>query len=280
MLGYFPQTGTFDQLYVGSAYGQGTTTFSASSFKGGFVFSDSSTVLSTTFAGAGNISLDGTSAVSGYADVTEGTATPTTGAIAGSYQMNIPVSFNNQAAIPVNGYGQIKITSGAQDISVIGMYAVDPALNISDPNNTATSGPGALLVDLDQKVNGSGVLLTQNSTSGVAAGNYAVGIQTFTATNGEVDLEGQAAANSSAVLTGTVDVNDAAFNTGQTPAAPFSVTLTADGSHAGRFTAPLSLTLGGNAQSFNLAFYQVSASQFVMVVSGTGASGRGTVQSQ
>lgn len=278
MLGYFPQTGTFDQLYVGSAYGQGTKTYSALSFKGSFVFTDAGTVLSTTYAAAGQMSLDGISAVSGFADVAEGTATPTSAAISGKYQMNIVPATGITTA--VSGYGRITNLAGAQDISVIGMYAVDPALNISDPNNTTTSGPGALLVDLDQNVNGSGILLTQGATSGAAAGNYAVGSQVFTATNGEVDLVGQAAANSSAVLTGAVDVNDAAFGTGQTPAAPFSATLAADASHAGRFAAPLSLTLGGNAQSFNLIFYQVSASQFVVVVTGTGAAGIGTVQSQ
>lgn len=281
LLGYYPQTGTFDQLYVGSAYGQGTATYSAGSFHGPFVFTDTGSALSTTYAAAGQITFDGTSAVTGFADVSEGTATPTSAAFAGSYQMNIGVSYNNQAATATNGYGRITITPGStQDVSVIGMYAVDPALNISDPNNTTTSGPGALLVDLDSKLDGAGVLLTQGSTSGVAAGNYAVGAQVFSATSGEADLVGQAAANSSAVFTGTVDVNDFAFNTGQNPAAPFSVTLAADGSHPGRFTAPLSLTLGGNAQSFTLAFYQVSATQFVMVVSGTGASGTGTIQSQ
>lgn len=279
MLGYYPPTGAIDQIYLGSAYSQGTagTTFQASSFTGTFVFTDAGTVLSTTYAAAGLMKFDGASAITGFADVSEGTAGPTSQAISGSYQMSIAPTTGFTTA--VNGYGRITKVTGAQDIATIGMYAVDPALNISDPNNTTVSGPGALLVDLSANIDGAGALLAQNSTSGAETANYAVGLQVLTTSNTEVDLVGQAAA-ASTTLTGTVDVNDTIFGTGQSSAVAFSVTLTADAANAGRSTAPVSLTLHGTAQSFNLVFYQVSSSQFVMFTDATNAQGVGTLQAQ
>ena len=282
LLGYFPQTGTFSQLYVGSAYSQGTGTFSASSFSGSFAFTDAGTVQTTTYGAAGLISFDGKSAISGFADVSEGSAAPTSAAFSGTYQMNIPISFNNAAAAPVNGYGQMTITPGAtQDVSVIGMYAVDPNLNVTDPNDTTTQhGPGAILTDLDQNVNGGGVLLGQETPSGAAQGNFALNSQVVTATNGELDLVGQAAANGSNQFTGNVDVNDFAFSTGASSGLAFSATLTPDASHTGRFTTPIMLSLSGNPQTINAVFYQVSDSQFVVVDVGTGISGTGIVEKQ
>jgi len=195
--------------------------------------------------------------------------------------MNIPIIFNNAPAAPVNGYGRITIApGGTQDISVIALYAVDPSLNILDPNDTTTShGPGALLTDLDQKVNGSGVLLTQQVATGPAQGNFALNGHIITAANGEADFVGQAAANAGS-LSGNVDVNDFASGTGQNPAVAFSGTLTADTAHGGRFTIPVNLKLANNQLPLNLVFYQVSDSQFVMVEAGTGTSGTGTMQKQ
>ncbi len=69
------------------------------------------------------------------------------------------------------------ITSGNfGDVTTFGIYATDPNLNINDPNNSSGGG-GALVVDLDYNVAGSGVMVPQTDTSTASfAGNYGVGI--------------------------------------------------------------------------------------------------------
>jgi hypothetical protein len=56
---------------------------------------------------------------------------------------------------------------------------VDPALNINDPNNTATDVGGALIVDLSPAgvtMGGMGVITPQtNTTAADFSGNYAAG---------------------------------------------------------------------------------------------------------
>jgi hypothetical protein len=284
LLGYNPQVGTYNQVYFGSAYGQGTT----ASFEGPFVFSDAGTALTPSYGAAGLITFNGTGNITGYADVSETPGTVTSAAFGATYQTNIPVSVSGQAAAPVNGYGRITIAPGStEDISVLGVYAVDPTLNILDPNDTTAAGQGALIADLDQRVAGDGVLMAQNATS-VSQDNYVIATQTFGAnsfyktSNGGLDLVGQVNANTSGAIIGTVSVSNQINNTNLSTNVVFSTTLAADGSHLGRFTAPLSLTLGsGTAYSFNLVFYQANALQFIEFSSGpSGASGTGTLQLQ
>ena len=62
------------------------------------------------------------------------------------------------------------------DVSVLGVYMVDPNINILDPNNSSGTG-GALVVDLDLTQNGTGVLIPQTDTTpGAFSGNYDFGI--------------------------------------------------------------------------------------------------------
>jgi hypothetical protein len=57
-------------------------------------------------------------------------------------------------SIGSNGYGSFAFNTtnpnypGLGDITTLGIYMTDPALNLNDPNNT-TGGGGALVVDLD-----------------------------------------------------------------------------------------------------------------------------------
>lgn len=288
LLGYNPQTGTYNEVYFGSAYSQGTT----ASFTGPFVFSDAGSTLTPGYGAAGQISFNGGS-VTGYADVSETSGTVTSAAFTGTYQPNISVSLNGQAAAPVNGYGRITITPGStEDVSVLGVYAVGPTLNILDPNDTTGAGQGALVVDLDQKLTGDGVLLAQSATS-PPEGNYGISTQMFGANSsfmidGELDLLGQLTVNDGAV-TGTIDVNDWIGTTSLSTGISVSTTLAADGSHPGRFTTPLSLSLMGHSFSatppyspnLNLVFYEASASQLIEFNSGTGGlAGTGAMQLQ
>jgi len=52
--------------------------------------------------------------------------------------------------------------AGLGDIAKFGIYAVDPALNILDPNGPATDGGGALIAEMDANLVGTGSLVPQN----------------------------------------------------------------------------------------------------------------------
>jgi hypothetical protein len=83
--------------------------------------------------GSGNIT-------SGFADVDEN-GTATSSAVTGTYSVNAA------------GYGTITLTPGAtQDISVLGLYLVDPTINFADPNSPADGGLAGLLLDLQQAI--------------------------------------------------------------------------------------------------------------------------------
>ena len=224
---------------VGSAYGQGTATFSAASI-GSSVFGIQGNTWGELYGAAGSFTTDGVSAiVSGVADDDENSGSIFSGvAIDGSYTMGS------------TGYGSVTITAGElQSVSALGVYATDPTLNLLDPNNT-TGGGGALIVDLDANLaGGTGVLLPQTDTNPAdftgSSSTYAFGAQAFggsgTSTGWEWDAVGQGAFTAGA-FAGTGLVNDpfsifaaaAAGYTGVT----FAGTPAADAAEAttGRYT--------------------------------------------
>ncbi len=123
-----------------------------------------------------------------------------------------------------SGYGNVTITSdgvgdeGLGDVSYLGIYMVDPNLNINDPNNPAGGG-GALVADLDDFVLGTGVLVPQTdntSASFFAGNNYAFGAQDFNYANccvsefegWELDVVGQGSVSAGGVLSGTGTISD------------------------------------------------------------------------
>lgn len=156
---------------VGSAYGQGTATFDDTSLTTGvFGLSGQNT---SDYAALGMFSTDSSGTIaSGTADDNElFVSNQLHGVgIAGAYDL---------VGSGVNGYGIFNITSGnLGDVTLTGLYMVDPALNINDPNNTTTDVGGALLVDLDSVLaGGTGVITPQPSTLGNFNGNYAAGFQ-------------------------------------------------------------------------------------------------------
>ena len=123
----------------------------------------------------------------------------------GSPVAAIPIS--GTYGIQTNGYGSMTFTTDLQDVTFLGVYLVDPNINIQDPNNSTGTG-GALLVELDGLV-GTGIAIPQTVTSTAAiTGNYVYGAQVFETDDGEeADLIGQAAI-SSGVLSGTGLLND------------------------------------------------------------------------
>jgi hypothetical protein len=144
---------------VGSAYGQGAQTgmFSPTSI-GRSVFELGSGV--GFYAADGQFTtVPATPSFSGIADVNEsvldGGPIATAAALSGTYTMG------------TNGYGGMTFTtSPTADVVTFGIYAVDPTLNILDPNNTTTAASegGALIAEMDPNLVGTGILVPQEAT--------------------------------------------------------------------------------------------------------------------
>jgi hypothetical protein len=252
---------------VGSAFGQGSGTFSSTSLGNSvFAFEGNSwgtTTFSTLNATAGMFSTTpGSGTFTGVADNNEdGNVINSAAAISGTYSISATYA----------GYGSMTINPKLGDISALGIYLTDPKLNLNDPNNTTSGLGGALIADLDAIFGGAGVLIPQ--TDNVAAdfaGNYAFGAQQY---NGdgfyEMDFVGQGSVTSSA-LTGTGLVSDpgiflnggASTDTGVT----ISGTATPDPANLGRFTIPLTFTVSSTATTLNnVAIYQASGGQLFWI---------------
>jgi hypothetical protein len=230
---------------VGSAFGQGASagTFTISAI-GNSVFSVQSNFAGVIlYAAVGQIVPSGGS-FNGVADVNEDLV---------GFGEALTIT-NGTFTVGTNGYGSLTIPPGQLgDVSALGIYATDPALNLNDPNNTTSPGAGntfasALVVDLDQNVAGSGVLVPQTDHATASfAGNYALGFQDFVddgiSVNGELDFVGNATATATApaLLTGSGVMSD-----------PFNLLLGASFSETGTFTSPIT------PDAANLGRYQIN----------------------
>jgi len=155
---------------AGSAYGQGAGTFSNASLGGSSTLSiaSNSSVL-TFYTAASSFFTSNTSSdpsdFTGVGHINENGVVwggPAGSPISGTY------------TIGSNGYGNLSIAPkngidnrGLGDLSFLGVYMVDPRLNINDPNNTINGTGGALLVDLAGVGGavGTGTLVPQTDTS-------------------------------------------------------------------------------------------------------------------
>src|ERR1700678_149514 len=143
-----------------------------------------------------------------------------------------------------NGYGTINFDGGFGNVATLGIYAVDPALNILDPNNPSAGGGVAVLAEMDENLVGIGALLPQADVAVTSfAGFYAFGAQGQTSAGfDEFDFLGGATVSEAAtVFTGTGSLSDPfATLTGgaESRAATFSATAVPDTApgHAGRYT--------------------------------------------
>ncbi len=249
---------------VGSAFGQGA---SAGNFDnasvGTSVFSIQSNLAGIPFGAVGQIVPSGAN-FSGVADVNEaGVGSADAQTISGTY------------SIATNGYGGLNITSATLGpVSVLGIYATDPTLNLNDPNNTTSPGPGsivasAVVVDLDNDVAGSGVLVPQTDTATTSfAGNYALGLQDLVPETGEFDFVGNSTATANS-LSGAGILNDPAdvletteplVNSGTS----FTSTLVSDGLAQGRYLLdPINVIVGDGAATitYQAVIYQANGGQ-------------------
>jgi hypothetical protein len=253
---------------IGSAFGQGTGTFSNASL-GSSVFGVSSNSLGNLYAAAGMFTtVTGSGTFNGVADDNEfdnGTIVPKA-AISGTY------------SIASNGYGSLTIAAGdLGDVSALGIYMADPLLNLNDPNNTTSGLGGALVADLDVSslnptgVNGTGVLVPQSDTSTIKfAGSYAFGAQAFNDSRGptlgwEFDFVGQGSVNSGALTAANGVVSDPFFIFNATApdgtdTAKFSGTISPDRVNVGRYTTTLGVNVAADPD-YTMVIYQASGAQ-------------------
>ena len=257
---------------VGSAFSQGTATFTNSSL-GNSVFIDQGNFTeSFLFAAVGQIAPSGGN-FTGVADVNEqGAGAPGFSdavGIAGTYTISIGGT---------NGYGNLTINPATlQDVTEFGIYMVDSSININDPNNTSGGG-GALIVDLSTNVLGVGSLVPQST--GSFSGNYALGFQDLfpggpnvPAGSGEADFVGNAAATTSLAGGGTISDPRMTLNNAVSTSVTFSgATITADATNAGRFsitpiTVPANIVAGGTI-SYSASAYQASSGQLFWIEDG------------
>jgi hypothetical protein len=253
---------------VGSVFGQGVGSFSNASL-GSSVFGVESNSFGNLFAAAGMFTTNTAGGTfTGVADDDEydnGTIVPDA-AIAGNY------------AVASNGYGSFTITAGdLGDVSVLGIYLTDPALNLNDPNNTASGLGGALIADLDGAnpttgLNGTGVLIPQTDTSTASfAGSYAFGAQDYNTPRGgdlgwEFDFVGQGSVSGGALSGAAGLLSDPffIFNPTQsdgTDTASFSGTAKPDTANPGRYTMKLTLGVAADPTSLNTIIYQASGGE-------------------
>ena len=262
---------TQESSAIGSMYGQGSATpnFSAASLTGSFVFGQ--TGLSDSgpgFAIAGQFTTNPTTGVlaAGVADVNQDDGMPfTAGDLTGSTYL-----------VKTNGYGGIALPgTTTDDLANFGIYLVDPALNIADPNSTSGGG-GALMLDLDTNTFGTGFLMPQSS--GVTfAGNYAFIQDGFTLSAtafAPFDLIGQVVSDGTSSFSGLADLNDVTL-TGLHPGVAISGTFAPDSANPGRSTAQL--TVNGSATPHDLTLYQASSALILHVDVDNSAEGIGTV---
>jgi hypothetical protein len=257
--------------FVGSAYSQGTGTFSNTSI-GQSVFS----ALTSTFG----FNLYSVAGMFGPADppaVVPGAPKPEGGlpqltfsGVADAFEDG---SFVNAApivghwAIGSNGYGGLVVTSAnLLDITTFGAYVTDPTLNLVDPNNTTSGAGAALLAEMDGLV-GTGTIVPQTDTKTASfTGTYGFGAQEFNDLSDagwELDFLGQGSMTSLAFSSATGFVSDPFGALTSTPASAVTFTGTAvpDDVFQGRYTmsGEGALTVAFNAtasSSFTTTIYQ------------------------
>jgi hypothetical protein len=258
---------------VGSAFSQGTGTFSNSSLVNSVFIDQGNFAESSLFAAVGQIVPSGGN-FTGVADVNEqgSTLVPPfldAAGIAGTY------------SIAADGYGSLTINpTTLLDVTNLGIYMVDPTVNINDPNNSSGGG-GALIVDLSTNVLGVGTLVPQ--ATGSFSGNYALGLQDFfpggsvanpPVGSGEADFVGNAAVTATTFAgSGTISDPKMLLNPpANTDSVTFSAPVAADSSNPGRFTiTPFTVTLtngAGGTIPYTANVYQASSGQLFWIEDG------------
>lgn len=251
---------------VGSMYGQGLATFSASSLSSNFAFMMSGIESNASlglFATAGQFVGNGTILSSGVLDANLGDGNAVkAGALTGSAY-----------GVKGDGYAGISFPpANTDELTNIGVYLVDPAINVADPNN-ASGGGGALMLDLDVDTIGGGIVAPQ-TTGAAFTGNFAVsadGVFQTTPPNASFayfGLVGRETSDGVSAVSGLADFNE--LNIAQNPAVTLSGSYSADSTNPGRATSMI--TINGAATPNNFTSYQASSSLLFNVDTDTSTS--------
>jgi hypothetical protein len=248
---------------AGSAYGQGAVpAFTAGSI-GESVFAVENPF--TAYAAVGQFKTTGGTHFNGVGDLNE---------------LNNAIQLTEQAihgtyTLASDGYGSMTFNPTYGDVSVFGIYAVDPTLNILDPNVT-TDGGGALVAEMDENLVGTGQLVPQTDvTVADFSGYYAFGAQGGTDADGLFEFDFVGAANVTepgGSLVGTGELSDpfgALTGIGPTyTGVAFTGAAVPDGAHHGRYTInPLTLSNDNFTSDISLTVtaYQASADQLYWI---------------
>ena len=181
---------------VGSAYGQGATPNFSNGSIGTSVFSIGGSL--SEYAGAGQFTTDaGDAKPRSGSRIREGV--PVTNNFTGVGDLNeldvyelSAAPFTGTYSINNAGYGSASVDDTFGDVAALGIYAIDPNLNIIDPNSSTSTG-GALLAEMDDTLVGIGLLVPQTDTAGGHfQGAYTFGAQGLTdADDDEFDFLGE-----------------------------------------------------------------------------------------
>ena len=294
---------------VGSAYGQG----SATSFDSTVLSTDVFGILDNTedelFAAAGQLVAANTAVgtfsatFTGEGDDDEGgtvMASGTPGGVAGNYSFSTTVL----------GYGSMKDITGLGSIHTLGLYATDPKLNLLDPNNTTATNLGAALVlDLDDFAQGTGIVVPQGTIASDGSDlnhSYGFGAQAYTGNGSgtwptgnpgwEYDFVGQGTFSSLAFTTGSpstlVDLSDpfASFvpgKPGEYTAVPIAGTAAAPDA-AGRYAFPSATPFavgpvggaGGPTVDFTVVLYEAGPGLVFSIEEDANSEWLGTFQEE
>src|SRR6266567_1042808 len=255
---------------VGSAYGQGSGTFSNASL--------GASVLTV----AGNPWTPEYGALAQFTTSNTGSDPASFSGVGDDDELDFDVfaeaaAVSGTYSIASDGYGSLTFTGGlgGGDVGTVGVYMTDPALNLNDPNNPSGGG-GALVLDMFNP-GGTGVIVPQTDTATASFdGNYAVGWQNFNYFSScgdcEFDMVAQGSVTGGALsLTGLVSDPFLTLGTPHTTsvADTFSGTPLADGSNPGRYSMlstnvvpnSLATVIDGSPVDFDLVMYQASGGQ-------------------
>lgn len=201
-------------------------------------------------------------------------------------------AFDGTYLLGGNGYGSFTFVDPPTntDISLFGIYAVDPTLNILDPNNSASGlTGGALILETDTSLVGTGVLIPQTDT---ALADIAADVVFGAQGNGDVDgtidefdLLGASAVDAG-VFSGEGFIDDPAgilIDTGIVDDnSTFNATFTDDGSGIGRSTTEeggfVATDSVDDVIDFTVTAYEANGNQLFWVEMDGGFTWGGSIQ--
>jgi hypothetical protein len=195
-------------------------------------------------------------------------------------------SFDGTYVMASDGYGAMTFKDSLGSMSALGVYAVDPLLNINDPNNLTGVVGGALIAEMDPNLVGIGIIVPQTTPSASSfSGTYIFGAQGETGPTDEFDFAGVGTVTSLA-FTGSGALSDpfATVTAGvESETATFMATAAPDTANPGRYTLnPVAVgTTGSDFAPFNfktVTAYQASGVLLFWIEVDDGSNFLGSLQ--